>query len=142
MQAADKIEFEIALSRAALDADQGTLQLNNSMRHLLGQTLLAPYIELMYARSVPLDPAHLDENLSRSDRATRFLPLPAVVYRHAALLALSGKPDAAMAELKQAAVVYPEHLASFLDSIARLPEANGGALAPLVEWAALEIGAE
>ncbi|HSO05629.1 MAG TPA: Wzy polymerase domain-containing protein [Pelomicrobium sp.] len=139
---ANKLEFELMLSRSALDAEQGMRQLNESMRNLHRETLLAPYIELMYARSVPLDTERLDEKRFLSAQAKRFLPLPDVAYRHAALLALAGNPEEAMRVLRQAAVVYPAHLPAFLDGIARLPEAQGGALRPLVEWAALEIGTE
>lgn len=142
LRAADRLEFELLLSRSALDAEQGMRQLNESMRNLHRETLLAPYIELMYARSVPLDRERLEEKLFLSGQAVRFLPLPDVAYRHAALLALAGQPDAAMAQLRQAAAVYPAHLPAFLDSIARLPEADRGALRPLVEWAASEIGTE
>ncbi|MFZ5555193.1 MAG: Wzy polymerase domain-containing protein [Pseudomonadota bacterium] len=142
MQAAEKLEFEIILSRSALDADQGLRQLNESMRTLHRETLLAPYIELMYARSVPLDRERLDEKLFLSGQAMAFLPLPDVAYRHAALLALAGRPEQALAQLEQAAAVYPGHLLPFLDGIARLPDADGGALAPLVEWAAKKSGTE
>jgi O-antigen ligase len=142
LHAADKLAYEIVLSRAALDPEQGMRQLNESMRRLHRETLLAPYIELMYTRSVPLDGERLQEKMFLSSQAVAFLPLPDVVYRHAALLALDGRPDEAMARLRQAAVVYRPQLPAFLDSVARLPEAQGGALAPLVEWAALEIGTE
>jgi O-antigen ligase len=71
-------------------------------------SLLAPYVELGLARTISIDPEHLQDKLVVNGRAMRLFPIEDVVYRHAMLLALGKADAAARRQWDLARASYPE----------------------------------
>jgi O-antigen ligase len=69
--------------------------------------------------AVPTD-APAQQRLALNDRIARYAPVPEVLFRQAALLAESGQPDAAVAQLRQAALAYPRELPRYAGRYAAL----------------------
>lgn len=96
-------------------------------------SLLTPYVELAFARTIDLDRRDLDKKIEFSSRVMRFAPTPVITYRHAALLALKGERAKALQQLDRAVAAYPGGLAGFAEEIAGITGRDGEALVVLRE---------
>lgn len=99
------------------------------------ELLLQPVAELVIANRMDIDGDFLPEKLALNARVMRFFPAPMVVFRHAALLALSGDASGAAALFSRAARVYPGALPQARAALRRLREAYPAQIAPLLELA-------
>lgn len=100
------------------------------------EPLLTPYVELAFAFAATADRNRLREKLELTFRAMHFAPLEVVVFRHALLLALAGKREAAREQLERSLRAYPgerENIVAELEVLARRHPAE---LTPLLELAA------
>ena len=77
------------------------------------ESLLSPYVELVFATSIEPSTQLLDEKLQLSEQAMRFSPIRDVVYRHALLLAIKGDRPAALVQLRRAMRAYPDDIPGF-----------------------------
>ena len=106
--------LEAVLYRQYADSTQETLaHSQREMMSVYAGFLLAPYVELAYARDISLDRVNIDEKLMFTGRVMRFAPTGMVAYRHAALWALKGNEREALRYLDHAVAVYPTLLEKF-----------------------------
>ncbi len=87
--------------------DRELASINNELLRLHKESMLTPYVELIYAISLPPSRERLDEKLIISQNALRFAPLSPVAYGYAELLALHGDRAAALDQLTLARKAYP-----------------------------------
>jgi len=99
------------------------------------EPLLAPYADLAISAAMGLDRERLNEKLELNSRVMRFAPIASVVYRQAALLALSGEREAAESQLAQAARVYPGDLEIAIRNMSAAAARNPVELTPLIKSA-------
>lgn len=81
--------------------------LRSGIAQLHGQLLLQPYTDLLTSTMIEVDEKNLDYKLALNGRLERYLPVAAVVYRQALLLAQDGRLAAAQAEMERAIWAYP-----------------------------------
>lgn len=80
-------------------------------------SLLAPYAELIYATSITVDPAHVEDKLWVSQAAMRFMPMRKIAYQHVLLLKLSGDHAAAVQQLRRAMRAYPGKITKEIEAM-------------------------
>ena len=117
------------LDRAGLE------QFNQDMLRIHRTSLLAPYIELVYAGAIVLNKDDLSDKLELNSRVMHFAPISIVVYQQAILLALNGQAQAAKAQLERAAVAYPGELENFTKVMHLLLAQHPAEFEPLLELA-------
>jgi O-antigen ligase len=93
---------------------------NQNLLRLRKESMLAPYVELMYAMSLTPSNELLDEKLLISATAMHFEPVSEVVYRYAELLALKGEFVAAQKQITLAVQAYPEDFSQYQKSFQAL----------------------
>jgi O-antigen ligase len=113
----------------------GERKFEEAMMRVHREPLLTPYVELAFALAVTADQTHLREKLELISRAVRFAPLDVLVYRHALLLALAGKDEAARVELERSLRVYPGERVAFVAELEKLAHRHPAEMAPLLELA-------
>lgn len=91
--------------------------------------VLAPYVELIVSRTVPLSEHQLPEKLALNTRVMHFKPIGDVVYRQAVLLALAGDRESAARRLRELVRIYPTQrpkaIAGLQELAARYPDRLG-----------------
>lgn len=102
-------------------------------------TLLTPYVEYPMAEIMPIDEKNLGLKLELGGRAVRFSPAGMVVYRQAALLAMSGREREAKLEIDRAASSDPDLLEEAGDLYAGLAEKAPEKFDPLLEEVAIKL---
>jgi len=80
-------------------------------------SLLAPYAELMYAASITIDPAQIEDKLWVSQAALRFMPMRKIAYQHVLLLKLSGDHAGAVQQLRRTMRAYPGKITSEIEAM-------------------------
>lgn len=83
------------------------------------QSLLAPYADRMIAGAIPPKPELATDLLAINQRAMRFLPDAGAVYRQSLLLALDGKTEEALLQLRRAMIRHPRGLGEFSVDLAQ-----------------------
>ncbi len=95
-------------------------------------SMFAPLMELIAPQSFVPPEAPAQDKLAFNTRLLQYAPIADVAYRQAALLAESGRSEAAKSQFVQAARAYPDASALYvarLDALAVQDEAAFGALA-------------
>lgn len=95
-------------------------------------SLWRPYAALQLAAHMPLAGDDARSRLTIVEEAVRFSPIRQAVFRHAALLQLTGDVEAARRQLRRAMQAYPDEI----DAARKMMEAaqaDAPALAPLIE---------
>lgn len=95
-------------------------------------SLLAPYVELAFARALGYDSNDLRRKLDFSSRVVRYIPSSFVAYQHAVLLALAGDPEAPVF-LERSVKAYPDKFLLFQRELEALTEKDRSAIAPFLE---------
>lgn len=72
-----------------------------------GMPLLKPYAELFMQGNLKMDAEELEQKLAFNERAVKFIPIGASVYRQVKLLALADKQDEARLQMERAIWAYP-----------------------------------
>jgi hypothetical protein len=98
-------------------------------------SLLAPWVELGLARSIPVSAEDLRDKLAVNASAMRGFPIDDVVYRQAMLLALAGDEAGARRQWDRAAASFPQERESAALVLRRRVEDGVDALRPLLEHA-------
>lgn len=83
------------------------MQVVETMGVLRGQTLLAPYLDRVIARVLPITPETLADKAALVDLLVRQLPDQQEVYTQAMLQAIIGHDAAARQQLRRALIRYP-----------------------------------
>ncbi len=107
----------------------------NILQGLHQRTLLSPYVDYALSSTMELNQEKLELKLKVNQRVMGFHPSAPVTYKHAVLLALSGKQKAAIEQAKNAALAYPNELTKFADSLMLLKIEYPELIEPLENWA-------
>jgi len=87
---------------------------------LRGRSLFVGYYDLLASELFVLDRENLDAKLELNTRVLRFVPIPTVAFRQAALLALAGEHENAVLMLSRLAAMYPGELPQSLARLERM----------------------
>jgi len=99
-----------------------------------GKSLLAPYVELEMVSMINVYDEHLKQKLAANTRVMHFVPIRAVVYRQAILLAQDGQLEQAKTILNQAIWSYPEGFNRAKREIEKLAEKDPAHFSTLLEF--------
>jgi O-antigen ligase len=125
--------LEMALFPRAHKASTAEIaQTNRALLEAHG-SLLAPYVELAFARALDLDSRDVEKKLQFSSRVMRFAPTEVIAYQHSLLAALSGDLSQAAQVLDRAVALYPVRLERFSRELENLDPADRGKIAPYLE---------
>lgn len=80
-------------------------------------SLLSPYAELMFATTILPDTAQLNEKLTISQSAMRFIPMRRIAYRHVLLLKLKRDHAGAVKQLNRTLIAHPGKFKEELETI-------------------------
>ncbi|MDO8262494.1 MAG: Wzy polymerase domain-containing protein [Gallionella sp.] len=98
-------------------------------------SLLSPYAELPLSGQIVVNGERLKEKLALNTRVMRFMPIGAVVYRQAMLLAQANQQEQAKSMLEQAIWSYPNGFADARRQLAELAEKDSEHFSALLEFA-------
>jgi len=98
-------------------------------------SLLSPNAELPLSGQIVVNGERLREKLSLNTRVMRFMPIGAVTYRQAMLLAQDGQQEQARSMLEQAIWSYPNGFADARRQLATLAEKDSEHFSALLEFA-------
>jgi len=104
-------------------SSQGEIPDKSDLERLLAlreDSLFGPYFERIASEAIALDERDLQEKLALNTQVMRSYPMPSVVLRQVALLALSGRDAEALRALRAAIQVYPERTAQWLPALEEL----------------------
>ncbi len=88
--------------------DSDLAMANQALLRLHKESLLTPYVELMYAISLTPDRAHMNDQLYLTKRALQFAPVREVAYHYAELLEMKGDREASLKQFELSRAAYPE----------------------------------
>ena len=83
-------------------------------------SLFGPYFERIASEAIGIDEEGLSDKLALNTQVMRAYPMPSVVLRQVALLALSGRDAEAGRALRAAAIVYPRWTREWLPTLEKL----------------------
>jgi O-antigen ligase len=121
-----------ASATAANDIEQ---QRREALMAAYTSPLLSPYAEFLISGSMEISPQRLSQKLALNTRVLHFIPVGAVVYRQAFLLAQNGRIAEAEIIMAQALRSYPEHFARVQAQLAALAEKDPAHFSALLEFA-------
>lgn len=98
-------------------------------------SLLSPYVELPLSGQIVVNGERPKEKLALNTRVMRFMPIGAVVYRQAMLLAQDDRQEQAKSMLEQAIWSYPNGFADARRQLAELAEKDSEHFSALLEFA-------
>ncbi len=91
-----------------------------SLMELREDSLFGPYFERIASEAIAFDEDDLGDKLALNTQVMRAYPMPSVVLRQIALLALSGREAEAMRTLRAAIRVYPDRTRQWLPTLEKL----------------------
>ncbi len=113
-----------------------------SLMDLREDSLFGPYFERIASEAIALDEDDLGDKLALNSQVMRAYPMPSVVLRQIALLALSGRDAEAMRTLRAATRVYPEWTRQWLPTLEKLARDRPALFAGLLGSARAQLGEE
>lgn len=129
-------DLELLMYPRALPKDRGeVVARNEAMLQLHRDTLLAPYVEMVYAGSIVADRNNLQDKLALNGRVLRLLPVPELAYRQVLLLGLNGERAAALLQLDRCAAVFPQRLKYFVQAAQQAAQREPDALGEIARTA-------
>ena len=102
-------------------------------------SLFGPYLERIASEVIVLDEHALADKLALNTQVMRAYPVPSVVLRQVALLALSGRESEAARVLRGAARVYPDPVRQWLPVLEQLSRDRPEIFSPLLALARVEL---
>ncbi len=111
-----------------------------SLMDLRENSLFGPYFERIASEAIALDEDGLGDKLALNSQVMRAYPMPSVVLRQIALLALSGRDVEAMRTLRAAIRVYPEWTRQWLPTLEKLARDRPALFAGLLGFARAQLG--
>jgi O-antigen ligase len=129
-------DLELLMYPRALPKDRGeVVARNQAMLQLHRDTLLAPYVEMVYAGSIVADRNNLQDKLALNGRVLRLLPVPELAYRQVLLLGLNGARAAALLQLDRCVAVFPQRLKYFVQAAQQAAQREPDALGEIARTA-------
>jgi O-antigen ligase len=89
----------------------------NDMTWVHNNSLLAPYAELLLARSLKANSQHLTDQLSLSQSAMRFSPMRKIAYKNVLLHKLNQDQPSAVKQLNRTLIAYPGKFKNELEAL-------------------------
>jgi hypothetical protein len=86
------------------------------------ESLFSPYFDRLLSEAMALDEQGLKDKLALNSQVMRLYPVPSVVHRQIALLALAGRDAEAAHVLRAAVRVYPQWTEEWLPVLERLAD--------------------
>lgn len=102
-------------------------------------SFFGPYLERIASEAIALDGRNLGEKLALNTEVMRAYPMPSVVLRQAALLALSGSDAEAARTLRAAIRVYPESTRQWLPTLEKLARDQPARFSGLADFARAQL---
>ncbi len=110
-------------------------RVSQDLKAVNGKPMLYPYAEYFTSNMMELNKDRLDEKLALNGRVMHFVPVGAVVYRQAWLLALSGREEEAKLQIERAIWSYPADFAGAQRELGILARKDPARFAALLEFA-------
>lgn len=112
----------------------------DALMKLRADSLFGPYFERIASEAIALDERDLADKLAFNTQVMRAYPVPSVVLRQVALLALSGQDAQAARTLRGAARVYPQWTRRWLPELRALAQRRPERFSGLLESARAQVG--
>ena len=103
-------------------------------------SLFGPYFERIASEALALDEEDLGDKLALNTQVMRAYPMPSVVLRQIALLALSGRDADAVRTLRAAIKVYPQWTRKWLPILEKLAGDRPARFSGLLDLAHAQLG--
>jgi len=103
-------------------------------------SLFGPYFERIASEAIAIDEEGLGDKLALNTQVMRAYPMPSVVLRQVALLALSGRDDDARRTLRAAATLYPQWTREWLPTLEKLAGDRPARFSGLLDLARARLG--
>ncbi len=103
-------------------------------------SLFAPYFERIASEGIAIDEEDLGDKLALNTQVMRAYPMPSVVLRQVALLALSGRDADAARTLRAATTVYPRWTREWLPTLEKLAGDRPARFSGLLDLARARLG--
>ena len=111
------------------------LRIRNELVAVHGGSMLSPYAELSLSSFIEVSENHIREKLALNTRVMHFVPIGAVVYRQAFLLAQANQLEQAKIMLVQAIWSYPNEFVRAHQQMQALAEKDPAHFSALLEFA-------
>jgi len=105
-------------------------------------SLFGPYFERIASEAIGIDEESLSDKLALNTQVMRAYPMPSVVLRQVALLALSGRDAEAVRTLRAAIRVYPQWTRKWLTTLEKLARDRPDRFSGLLDLARAQLGDE
>ena len=103
-------------------------------------SLFGPYFERIASEAIAIDEEGLGDKLALNTQVMRAYPMPSVVLRQVALLALSGRDADARRTLRAAATLYPQWTREWLPTLEKLAGDRPARFSGLLDLARARLG--
>jgi O-antigen ligase len=103
-------------------------------------SLFGPYFERIASEAIAIDEEDLGDKLALNTQVMRAYPMPSVVLRQVALLALSGRDADAVRTLRAATTVYPQWTREWLPTLEKLAGDRPARFSGLLDLARAQLG--
>src|SRR6266853_966674 len=126
-------------AKLARGGTPGSNDLDDLMKLREG-SLFGPYFERIASEAIALDEKDLGDKLALNTQVMRAYPMPSVVLRQVALLALSGRDADAVRMLRAAIRVYPQWTRKWLPTLEKLAHDRPARFSGLLDRARVQLG--
>ena len=126
-------------TKLARGGTPGSGDLDDLMK-LRESSLFGPYFERIASEAIAIDEEGLGDKLALNTQVMRAYPMPSVVLRQVALLALSGLDADAVRTLRAATTVYPQRTREWLPTLEKLAGARPARFSGLLGLARAQLG--
>ncbi len=126
-------------AKGARGESPGSSDLDGLMKLREG-SLFGPYFERIASEAIALEEEDLGDKLALNTQVMRAYPMPSVVLRQVALLALSGRDADAVRTLRAAIRVYPQWTLKWLPTLEKLARDRPARFSGLLELARVQLG--
>ncbi|HEY6720196.1 MAG TPA: Wzy polymerase domain-containing protein, partial [Burkholderiales bacterium] len=131
--------YRVVEARSASRDVSAKSDLENLMELREG-SLFGPYFERIASEAIALDERDLGDKLALNTLVMRAYPIPSVVLRQVALLALSGRDADAMRTLLAAIRVYPQWTRKWLPTLEKLARDRPARFSGLLDLGRVQLG--
>ncbi len=126
-------------AKLARGESPGSSDLDGLMKLREG-SLFGPYFERIASEAIGPDEEDLGDKLALNTQVMRAYPMPSVVLRQVALLALSGRDADAARTLRAAIRVYPQWTLKWLPTLEKLARDRPSRFSGLLDLARVQLG--
>ena len=126
-------------TKLARGGTPGSSDLDELMKLREG-SFFGPYFERIASEAIAIDEEDLGDKLALNTQVMRAYPMPSVVLRQVALLALSGRDADAVRTLRAATTVYPQWTRQWLPTLEKLAGDRPARFSGLLDLARARLG--